>query len=272
MSLMESAKEDDMVLDKRGPGALWMLFFNMTHKPFNDPQVREALTYAIDRKAIQDAIWLGDASSLATSPLPKGYIGHIAVEMPAYDPEKAKAILSRKQRGPYQLNSHVISASSEYFRIMTLLKHQFEAVDVHLPLVTVDHSTYHDRIRSNVNGLVLYSAARITHGDVMLGLFYHSSQIPDIAAGSRGTNFSHYRGVDNLLDTAWHSTNQDNRLKNYHEAQKRIMDSHIMLPLVVVPDMSLRNPKRVHNPFDPELGESALHYFYNYPERLKLIR
>jgi hypothetical protein len=35
--------------------------------------------------------------------------------------------------------------------------------------------------------------------------------------------------------------------------------------------MSARNPKRVSTPFDPDYGEFALHYFYNFPETLKII-
>jgi ABC-type transport system substrate-binding protein len=131
---------------------------------------------------------------------------------------------------------------------------------------------YHERIRANANGIVLYGAARITHGDVMLGLFYHSSQIPGPASSGQGTNFAHYRGIDDLLDTALHTANRDDREALYHQAQQRLMDDAVVLPLTVVPDMSVRNPKRVRTPFDPDLGESALHYFYNYPERFELLR
>ena len=31
------------------------------------------------------------------------------------------------------------------------------------------------------------------------------------------------------------------------------------------------NPKRVQAPFDPEYGEFAVHYTYNYPEMLKIL-
>ena len=39
-----------------------------------------------------------------------------------------------------------------------------------------------------------------------------------------------------------------------------------------VPGQWARNPKRVSTPFDPEYGEFSLHYSYNYPELLKVIK
>jgi hypothetical protein len=61
------------------------------------------------------------------------------------------------------------------------------------------------------------------------------------------------------------------REKVYFEAQKQIMADAVCLPIVDQPSISARNPKRVSTPFDPENGEFALHYFYNYPEKLKII-
>lgn len=270
-AFMESVEQVGAVLDKRGPGSLWTLFFNITQKPFDDIVVRQAMMSAIDRKAIQETLWLQDLSTLARSPLPQSYIGHTPVKIPPYDPEGAKTILSKTLDGPYVLETHVISRASEYHQIMLLVQKQLAAVGIHVPLVVVDHSTYHERIRANVNRMVLYVATCITHGNVMLGVFYHSSQIPGSPSGARGTNFSHYQGIDNLLEQALYTTNDDDREKLHHQAQQRLMNDAVVLPLVVVPDISVRNPKRIRTPFDPELGESALHYFYNYPERLELI-
>lgn len=268
---MASVEQVGAVLDKRGPGTLWMLFFNTTKKPFDDIEFRRAVMSAIDRKAIQKALWLKGLSRLATSPLPRGYVGHMPVEIPPYDPENTKAILSRIHLHP-SLDVHVISQEPTYYQIMTLVQKQLEAVDIHLPLVAVEHAVYHERIRANVNGMVLYAAARITHGDVMLGQFYHSSQIPGSHSKTQGTNFSHYHGIDHLLEQALQTTNIADREAFYHQAQQRLMDDAVVLPLLMVPNTSVRHPKRLHTPFDPELGESALYYFYNYPERLELLR
>jgi hypothetical protein len=49
------------------------------------------------------------------------------------------------------------------------------------------------------------------------------------------------------------------------------MRDAVCLPLNEVPNEWARNPKRVSTPFDPEYGEDALHFTYNYPELLKLL-
>jgi hypothetical protein len=45
----------------------------------------------------------------------------------------------------------------------------------------------------------------------------------------------------------------------------------VVIPVVDVPFLQPRNPKRVQAPFDPEYGEFAVHYCYNYPEMLKIL-
>jgi peptide/nickel transport system substrate-binding protein len=68
---------------------------NTRVKPFSDPQVREALSSAIDRDAIVKAIFRGEARAtmaILNSNFPS------ATEFPAvykYDPEKSKAILKK---------------------------------------------------------------------------------------------------------------------------------------------------------------------------------
>jgi hypothetical protein len=39
-----------------------------------------------------------------------------------------------------------------------------------------------------------------------------------------------------------------------------------------VPGQWARNPKRVSTPFPADYGEFSLHYSYNYPEMLKIIK
>src|SRR5215471_15079300 len=83
------------VLDKRGPGGQERIYINMTQPPFDDIRVRQAFMHAIDRRAIKDTLYPGTLATLADSPLPPGYFGHIAVEMPEYDPDLAKTLLAQ---------------------------------------------------------------------------------------------------------------------------------------------------------------------------------
>jgi ABC-type transport system substrate-binding protein len=106
---------------------------------------------------------------------------------------------------------------------------------------------------------------------VWFGLFFHSKEAPDPATGNKGTNFAHYKGIDDLIEQGRQERDQKKRAALYQEAQRRIMRDAVSLPLVDQPSHGPRNPKRVQTPFDPEYGEFALHYTYNYPEMLKIL-
>jgi ABC-type transport system substrate-binding protein len=105
----------------------------------------------------------------------------------------------------------------------------------------------------------------------MLSLFFHSDEAPDPKTGNKGTNFGHYSGIDDLLEQGRKTRDQEKRKQIYFEAQDRLSRDAACLPIVDAPSISARNPKRVSTPFDPEFGEFALHYFYNYPEKLEIV-
>ena len=158
-----------------------------------------------------------------------------------------------------------------YPKVTVLVQEQLKKVGIDLEIQMVEHATYHENIHKNLDPFVLYGGTRLTDGDVWLSLFFHSSEIPDPATGNKGTNFAHYRGIDDLLEQGRRERDQNKRAALYHEAPRRIMRDAVCLPLLDVPGQGARNPRRVSTPFDPEYGEFALHYTYNYPEMLKVL-
>ena len=228
--------------------------------------------HAIDPQAIVDTLWPDGLGVVASSPLPPGYFGHLAMEMPAYDPELARQLLAEAgYPDGLTIHDYFITKSYGYPKIMTMVQEQLKRVGVDVQLQLVEHPTYHRNIRNNLNPFVLYGGTRLTDGDVMLSLFFHSDEAPDPGTGNKGTNFAHYSGIDDLLEEGRRTRDSEQRAALYHEAQRRIMRDAVCLPVVDIPSRSARNPARVSTPFDPELGEYALHYFYNYPEMLAVV-
>jgi peptide/nickel transport system substrate-binding protein len=260
------------VIDRRGPGGQERFYIDMTHKPFDDIRVRKAFMHAIDRKAIKETMYPGGLARVATSCLPDGYFGHIPMKFPDYNPELAKKLLAEAGHpNGFTVKPYFISKSFFYPKVLTLAQEQLKKVGINVELQIVEHATYHDNIRKNLNPFVLYGGTRITDADPWLSLFFESTEIPDPGAGNKGTNFAHYKGMDDLLAAGRVERDTKKRAAIYHEAQKRLERDLVCLPISDVPNQWARNQKRVSSPFAAEYGEYTLHYANNYPELLKIL-
>lgn len=76
------------------PGNGSRLFrFNLAKKPLDNPKVRQAISYAVNRQEILDNVVTG-MGELSTGPLAKVLFGYTDLGSIPYDPEKAKALLA----------------------------------------------------------------------------------------------------------------------------------------------------------------------------------
>ncbi len=268
----DQVKKMGAVIDRRGPGQQERFYIDMTKPPFDDIRVRKAFMHAIDRKAIKETMYPGGLARLATSCVPPGYFGHVPMQFPEHNPQLAKKLLAEAgYPNGITIKNYFISKSFFYPKVLTLAQEQLKQAGINVELQVVEHATYHENIRKNLNPFVLYGGTRITDADPWLSLFFESSEIPDPATGNKGTNFAHYRGIDDLLVSGRVERDVKKRAAIYAEAQKRMERDLVCLPISDVPGQWARNPKRVSTPFDPEYGEFSLHYSYNYPELLKVL-
>jgi peptide/nickel transport system substrate-binding protein len=268
----DQVKKMGAIIDRRGPGGQERFYINMTKPPFDDIRVRKAFMHAIDRKAIKETMYPGGLALLATSCIPPGYFGHVPMKFPEHNPELAKKLLAEAGHpNGFTIKNYFISKSFFYPKVLTLAQEQLKKVGINVELQVVEHATFHENIRKNLNPFVLYGGTRITDADPWLSLFFDSKEIPDPATGNKGTNFAHYRGMDDLLTAGRVERDVKKRAAIYAETQKRLERDLVCLPISDVPNQWARNPKRVQAPFDPEYGEFSLHYSYNYPEMLKVL-
>ncbi|HQZ39638.1 MAG TPA: ABC transporter substrate-binding protein [Vicinamibacterales bacterium] len=84
--------EDGIRVTKTPSVGMQQFRFNLARKPFGDRRVRQAISYAIDRRAIVDNLVSSFArpSTSALTPIMRGYVN--LGEIP-YDPDKARALL-----------------------------------------------------------------------------------------------------------------------------------------------------------------------------------
>ena len=85
-----SGNADFQVVDRGescNVGGLWM---NHTHKPFDNPNIRRAIAYALNKQSYIDTFYAGLAEP-ADNWMPPASQYYKALNLPTYDPEKAKA-------------------------------------------------------------------------------------------------------------------------------------------------------------------------------------
>src|SRR3984893_3250686 len=90
----DEVKKIDTLHDRRGPGSQERFYINMTKPPFDDIRVRRAFMHAIDRRAIKETMYPGGLGRLAARPAPARVSGHLAAELPEYNPDLAKKLLA----------------------------------------------------------------------------------------------------------------------------------------------------------------------------------
>lgn len=125
------------------------LLLNHEQPPLDNPKVREAIDYAIDKQAIVDTVLFG-AGEVANSYIPKGALYHSdANGARPHDPQKAKALLAEAGLGAVTLD-YVVNAGNEVDeQIAVLLQQQLAAVGITANLQKMDSSQTWDML---VNG------------------------------------------------------------------------------------------------------------------------
>jgi len=82
-------------IDRGSSCNLFQLSMNQTHKPFDNLKIREAVAYAVNKQALVDAFYGGEAGAVvADNWMPVGTISYKPLDLPKYDPDKAKALIA----------------------------------------------------------------------------------------------------------------------------------------------------------------------------------
>jgi peptide/nickel transport system substrate-binding protein len=89
--LKQTPPADTTVVEKPSLAFVWF-GMNKAVAPFDNPDVRRAVQYAVDRKAVVDAAYFG-AAATSTGIIAPGLIGHREKNLYDYDPDKARQMI-----------------------------------------------------------------------------------------------------------------------------------------------------------------------------------
>ncbi|MDR7418773.1 MAG: glutathione ABC transporter substrate-binding protein [Armatimonadota bacterium] len=203
--------------------------FNVTRPPFNDRRVRQALNYAVNKRAIVNGALNGTAR-VSDAPIAPNVEGYSKIMTYEPDFERAEALLREagytRQR---PLRAVFVHPSGRYIRdaeIAASVQGLVRRIGVELELRTMEWGAYlaytnRPQEQSDVQ-MYMLGWGTVT-GDADYGLYalFHGSQwVPT------GSNRSFYRNpqVDALLDRGRTTIDQAARNRIYAEAMKIIME------------------------------------------------
>ena len=211
---------------------------NVTKPPTDDHAVREAVSWAVDRKTIVEKVFFG-VHHATVGPLSEGvWARDESIEkMFAFDPTRAKKILDDagwklgsgpiRQKSGQNLEILLVTFRSPWTEIAQALQSQLRDVGIDLKIQPLERGPYLDLVRSYKHNMAATSSTSIDP-DGILRVCYHSSN-----RGS-GSNFSNLAdpALDALLVKGQsQALNTQERRQTYLDAQKRVME---ILPFVGV--------------------------------------
>jgi len=211
------------------PGELSELYLNVTVKPLDDIRVRQAIAYAIDRKAIVQFKGAG-TSREAVSVIPSGYLGtDQKAPLYPYDVAKAKALLAEAGY-PNGLTIKTIHTTLTGMQtLIEAVQAQLKKAGINLDIELVEHATFHANIRKDLSPIVHYQAGRFPVADVYLTQFFDSKST--VNTPTAVTNFSHCSLADEEIRAARVSTDPAKQVALWKTAQEKLAKNVCGVPI-----------------------------------------
>ena len=228
--------EDPRLLVESGASSVVVYAnFNVNDPTLQDRRVRQAIACALDRQAIVDAIWRGQAR-LANTLLP---VGHWAAandtEMATYPHAvaRAKALLDaagfHPDKNGVRLRFTLKTSTDETTRLMAqVMQQQLRAAGIDMEIRAAEFGTfYSDITRGTFQMYVLRWIGSNEDPDIFRNTYGSGSFPPK--GGNRG-RYSNPK-VDALLTAAAAETDQAKRRAEYVEVQQVLADDLPGIPL-----------------------------------------
>ena len=238
--------EGNLVADIFGVAETVWVNLNVTAEPLDDPLVREAIALAIspdEHAALRGA----PVSELIASVVPPQLPGGLTEEEAAttgvlreQDIERARELLAEAGHADGFSIDLITSEMTDYSANYEVLQAELAEIGITINLTVVDHATMHAQIREDVNPIVIYVAYR-PNADVYLTNFFHSDSIV-VEGASPITNFSHYSGVDDLIEQARAETDLAAQEELWKQANIQIQKDLAALPLYMQNLVYARTP------------------------------
>ena len=252
-------KDPNLNLPSQAGFNLGYIAYNVTHKPFDKLEVRQALDMAVNKKAIIDAVYQG-AGQLASNGMPPTQWSYDeTIKDAPYDPAKARELLKKAgvaegteitlwampvQR-PYNPNAKLMAE---------MLQNDWAKIGIKAKIVTYEWGEYIKRAKGGEHDAMLIGwSGDNGDPDNWLGTLYGCDAVD-------GNNFSKWcdAGYDKLVKDAKRTTDQGKRTELYKQAQHILKEQ---VPITPIAHSTVYQPMRktVH---DFRISPFGLNSFY----------
>ena len=277
LATAQKLNEQGKIRLESGPSLAYnYLGWNQLNPLFQDKEVRQALTHAINREEIIEGVLDGDGELANSHALPSSWSYTDDVPVFGYDPEASKQLLAEagwedtdgdgildKDGEPFEFTLSTTQGNKAREKIAVVVQQQLKEVGIKATPKTLEHSAFVNAnmdwdFEANVNGWNLgadpdpsniFSSKHIEEGD------------------AHGLNYTHHSNpeLDELLDENIRALDQEERKEVLHKAYKLIAEDqpytflyypnlHYALP-VNLEGYTFHSSNPYYNIKDWELGE-----------------
>lgn len=219
--------EDTQIIDQEGLSMSY-LAFNTEKEPFNDPNVRQAISSAVDRENIIDGVLNGRGihGSNHISPSVNGFDED--AEQIEYSLDKARELLSESDVPDGFSTTLWVSDSEETVDIALYMQETLGEIGIDVEIEQFEFGAFLDKAREGTHDMLILSWITVT-ADADYGLYpmFHT----DSQDGSGNRWLYSNPELDDILDQGRQSTEEDERMELYKEAQGILREDLPVTPL-----------------------------------------
>jgi ABC-type transport system substrate-binding protein len=195
--------------------------FNPKRPPFDNPKVRQAFNYLIDRKEIIDLAWGGIGEPITAALIPEGHWAYPNLQVWKYDPTKGKQLLAEAGVNPattkilFDSTTLTVHMDSAQIIVTQLQKAGFSQIE----LKPMDVPTQQKK-RASGDYQMFMDGTGLPWPDPD---FYTSFFGSDGGSYAKAVGFSDAK-LDQLLDEGRTTLDQAKRKAIYAQIEQRIVD------------------------------------------------
>lgn len=207
---------DDIEVETVSSNDYWYFAANQEREPFDDPRVRQAMAWGIDREQITEAAQFGLATANQTA-IPEDSFWHTDYAPYERDVERARQLLQEAGAPNVPVEFMVTNEYPETVTAAQVIQSQLAEVGFDVQIRTLDFAAWLDQqSQGNFDVFLLGWLGNIDPDD-----YYYAQHRTDA-----NFDFQGYANpeVDQALDAARTETDEDARKELYETAVRQIVD------------------------------------------------